>query len=52
MDGSLKTRKAAPHDAASKGAQQRMSFLELARELGDLVEAYRQRGMDRTSFRE
>ncbi len=41
-----------PRDAASKVAQQRMSVLELARELGNVAEACRQRGMDRTSFYE
>lgn len=42
-------RKAAPRDAASKVARQRLSVLELARELGNVAEACRQRGMDRTS---
>ncbi|RWR04677.1 helix-turn-helix domain-containing protein [Paenirhodobacter populi] len=51
MDGSSKIRKS-PCDAASKVAQQRMSVLELARELGNVAEACRQRGMDRTSFYE
>ncbi|MFC3061836.1 IS481 family transposase, partial [Paenirhodobacter populi] len=41
-----------PRDAASKVAQQRMSVLELARELGNVAEACRQRGLDRTSFYE
>ena len=44
--------KASPRDAASKVAQQRLSVLELARELGNVAEACRQRGMDRTSFYE
>lgn len=52
MDGSSKTRKSAPRDAVSKVALQRMSVLELARELGNVAEACRQRGMDRTSFYE
>ena len=52
MDGTSKIRKSSPRDAVSKVAQQRMSVLELARELGNAVEACRQRGMDRTSFYE
>lgn len=52
MDGSSKTRKSPPRDAASKVARQRMSVLDLARELGNVAEACRQRGMDRTSFYE
>lgn len=35
-----------------KVAQQRLSVLELARELGNVAEACRQRGMDRTRFHE
>lgn len=51
--GRLSTaKKAAPRDAASKVAQQRLSVLELTRELGNIAEACRQRGMDRTSFYE
>jgi Transposase and inactivated derivatives len=45
-------KKSAPRDAASKVAQQRLSVLELAKELGNVAEACRQRGMDRTSFYE
>lgn len=52
MDGSPKTRKSSPRDASSKVASQRMSVLDLARELGNVAEACRQRGMDRTSFYE
>jgi transposase-like protein len=33
-------------------AQSRLSVLELARELGNVAEACRQRGLDRTSFYE
>ena len=49
MDGSSKTRKSPLRDAASKIAQQRMSVLELARELGNVAEARRQRGMVRSA---
>jgi transposase InsO family protein len=41
-----------PRDAATKVAQHRLSVLELARELGNVAEACRQRGLDRTSFYE
>ena len=41
-----------PRDAASKLAQHRLSVIELARELGNVAEACRQRGLDRTSFYE
>ena len=41
-----------PRDAASKVAEQRLSVLELAKELGNAAEACRRRGMDRTSFYE
>lgn len=50
MGRSPTARKAAPRDAASKLEQQRLSVLELARELVNVAEACRQRGMDRTSF--
>lgn len=50
MDGSSKTRKSPPRDAVSKVALQRMSVLELARALGNVADACRQR--DRTSFYE
>ena len=52
MGRSSTGKKASPRDAASKVAQQRLSVLELARELGNVAEACRQRGMDRTSFYE
>jgi transposase InsO family protein len=39
-------------DAASKLAEHRLSVLELARELGNVAEACRRRGLDRTSFYE
>ena len=39
-------------DADTKLAQQRLSVLELAKELGNVAEACRQRGLDRTSFYE
>lgn len=39
-------------DTMSKVAQQRLSVLELAAELGSVAEACRRRGMDRTSFYE
>ncbi len=45
-------RKSRPRDAATKIAEQRLSVLELARELGNVAEACRRRGMDRTSFYE
>ena len=39
-------------DAATKLAHARLSVLELARELGNVAETCRQRGLDRTSFYE
>ena len=39
-------------DAESKLAEHRLSVLELAQELGNVAEACRRRGMDRTSFYE
>ena len=39
-------------DPDAKLAQSRLSVLELARELGNVAEACRQRGLDRTSFYE
>ena len=39
-------------DARSTRAEHRLSVLELARELGNVAEACRQRGLDRTSFSE
>jgi transposase InsO family protein len=52
MGRSSTAKQASPRDAASKLAQQRLSVLELARELGNVAEACRQRDMDRTSFYE
>ena len=37
-------------DARTKLAEHRLSVLELARELGNVAEACRQRGLDRTSY--
>ena len=45
-------RKSRPRDASTKVAEHRLSVLELARELGNVAEACRRRGMDRTSFYE
>lgn len=45
-------KKTEPRDAVSKFTQQRLSVIELARELGNVAEACRQRGLDRTSFYE
>ena len=39
-------------DAGSKLAEHRLSVLELAKELGNVAEACRRRGLDRTSFYE
>jgi hypothetical protein len=39
-------------DAATKLAHARLSVLELARELGNVAETCRQRGLDRTGFYE
>ena len=39
-------------DAATKLAEHRLSVLELARELGNVAEACRRRGLDRSSFYE
>jgi len=39
-------------DAATKLAEHRLSVLELAKELGNVAEACRRRGLDRTSFYE
>ncbi len=46
------TAASAKRDAGTKLAQQRLSVLELAKELGNVAEACRQRGLDRTSFYE
>lgn len=52
MDGLSKTRKSPQCDAVSKVAQHRLNVLELAKELGNIAEACRQHGLDRTSFYE
>lgn len=52
MGRSSTAKQASPRDAATKLAQQRLSVLELARELWNVAEACRQRDMDRTSFYE
>jgi transposase InsO family protein len=44
--------KARPRDAGTDLAQNRLSVLELAEELGNVAEACRRRGLDRTSFYE
>ena len=41
-----------PRDAGTKLAQSRLSVLALTKELGNVAEACRQRGLDRTSFYE
>lgn len=52
MDQSTKAPKARKRDLDTKLAQHRLSVLELAKELGNIAEACRQRGSDRTSFYE
>lgn len=52
MGRSSTAKNASPRDAASKVARQRLSVLELARELGNVAGACRRRGMDRSSFYE
>jgi hypothetical protein len=52
MGRSSTTKKSEPRDAASKLAQSRLSVIELAGELGNVAEACRRRGLDRTSFYE
>ena len=52
MSVSARPSKSSRRDAASKLAEQRLSVLELAKELGNAAEACRRRGMDRTSFYE
>jgi transposase InsO family protein len=52
MDQSTKSGGSRRRDADTKLAQHRLSVLELARELGNVAEACRQRGLDRTSFYE
>lgn len=41
-----------PRDAASKLAQSRLGVIELAKALGNVGEARRRRGLDRTRFQE
>ena len=43
--------KKSPRDSASKVAQQRLSVLELAKELGNVADTCRQRGMAPSEFR-
>lgn len=51
--GASTTRKAVrKRDATTKLAEHRLSVLELAKELGNVAEACRRRGLDRTSFYE
>lgn len=52
MDQSTKGKSPRKRDADTKLAQNRLSVLELAKELGNVAEACRQRGLDRTSFYE
>lgn len=52
MGQSSTSKKRRSRDAATKMAEQRLSVLELARELCNVAEACRRRGMDRTSFYE
>ena len=52
MAQSGKSRGTGKRDAATKLAEHRLSVLELARELGNVAEACRRRGLDRTSFYE
>lgn len=52
MDQSTKAPKTRKRDPETKLAQHRLSVLELAKELGNVAEACRQRGLDRTSFYE
>ena len=52
MGRSSTTAQPQKRDADTKLAQSRPSVLELAREPGNVAEACRQRGLDRTSFHE
>ena len=52
MGPSPSRKSAGPRDAATKVAHHRLSVLDLAKELGNVAEACRQRGLDRTSFYE
>lgn len=52
MDQSTKAPKGRKRDPDTKLARHRLSVLELARELGNVAEACRQRELDRTSFYE
>jgi len=52
MAQASKSSERSKRDAASKLAEHRLSVLELAKELGNVAEACRRRGLDRTSFYE
>ena len=52
MDQSTKAPTTRKRNPETKLAQHRLSVLELAKELGNVAEACRQRGLDRTSFYE
>ncbi|HMB75488.1 MAG TPA: IS481 family transposase [Kiloniellaceae bacterium] len=52
MAQASKSSERSKRDAATKLAEHRLSVLELARELGNVAEACRRRGLDRTSFYE
>jgi len=52
MGRSSRTATVRKRDAGTKLAESRLSVLELAKELGNVAEACRQRGLDRTSFYE
>lgn len=52
MGRSTTARRSVLRDAATKVAQSRLSVLKLARERGNVAEACRRRGLDRTSFNE
>ena len=52
MGRTLTATAARPRDADTKLARSRLSVLDLAKELGNVAEACRRRGLDRTSFYE
>jgi len=52
MAQASKSSERSKRDAATKLAEHRLSVLELAKELGNVAEACRRRGLDRTSFYE
>ena len=52
MGGASTATAARPRDADTKLARSRLGVLELAKELGNVAEACRQRGLDRSSFYE